>query len=104
MLVSCKLQRATPIHFVKIHSVRGKKDGTALSIRGWQINLLWERSNGRRLIHCRYCVVFRGRMLVRPRLRLAVRGVMGLEYIIGLIVSLFILAYLVYALLWPEKF
>jgi K+-transporting ATPase KdpF subunit len=29
---------------------------------------------------------------------------MGLEYIIGLIVSVGILAYLVYALLWPEKF
>jgi hypothetical protein len=40
MLVSCKLQRATPIHFVKIHSVRGKKDGTALAMRGWQVNLL----------------------------------------------------------------
>jgi K+-transporting ATPase KdpF subunit len=29
---------------------------------------------------------------------------MGLEYIIGLIVSAVILVYLVYALLWPEKF
>ena len=29
---------------------------------------------------------------------------MGLEYIIGLIVSLVILVYLLYALLWPEKF
>jgi K+-transporting ATPase KdpF subunit len=29
---------------------------------------------------------------------------MGLEYIIGFIVSLVILVYLVYALLWPEKF
>jgi K+-transporting ATPase KdpF subunit len=29
---------------------------------------------------------------------------MGLEYIIGLIVSLVVLVYLVYALLWPEKF
>jgi K+-transporting ATPase KdpF subunit len=29
---------------------------------------------------------------------------MGPEYIIGLIVSLVILVYLVYALLWPEKF
>ena len=29
---------------------------------------------------------------------------MGLEYIIGLIVSVVILVYLVYALLWPEKF
>ena len=29
---------------------------------------------------------------------------MGLEYIIGFIVSLVVLVYLVYALLWPEKF
>jgi K+-transporting ATPase KdpF subunit len=29
---------------------------------------------------------------------------MGLEYIIGLAVSVVILVYLVYALLWPEKF
>jgi K+-transporting ATPase KdpF subunit len=29
---------------------------------------------------------------------------MGLEYIIGLIVAFLITAYLVYALLWPEKF
>jgi K+-transporting ATPase KdpF subunit len=29
---------------------------------------------------------------------------MGLDYIVGLIVSLVILAYLVVALLWPEKF
>jgi K+-transporting ATPase KdpF subunit len=29
---------------------------------------------------------------------------MGIEYVIGLIVSVGILAYLVYALLWPEKF
>jgi len=29
---------------------------------------------------------------------------MGAEYLIGLIVSVLILGYLVYALLWPEKF
>ena len=29
---------------------------------------------------------------------------MGLEYIIGLAVAVVILVYLVYALLWPEKF
>ncbi len=29
---------------------------------------------------------------------------MGLEYIIGFIVSILVLVYLVYALLWPEKF
>jgi K+-transporting ATPase KdpF subunit len=29
---------------------------------------------------------------------------MGLEYLIGVIVSVVILVYLVYALLWPEKF
>jgi K+-transporting ATPase KdpF subunit len=29
---------------------------------------------------------------------------MGLEYIVGLIVSFLIMGYLVYALLWPEKF
>jgi K+-transporting ATPase KdpF subunit len=29
---------------------------------------------------------------------------MGLEYLIGLIVSVLILVYLLYALLWPEKF
>jgi K+-transporting ATPase KdpF subunit len=29
---------------------------------------------------------------------------MGLEYVVGLIVSILILGYLVYALLFPEKF
>jgi K+-transporting ATPase KdpF subunit len=29
---------------------------------------------------------------------------MGLEYLIGFIVSIVVLVYLVYALLWPEKF
>ena len=29
---------------------------------------------------------------------------MGLEYLIGLIASVVVLVYLVYALLWPEKF
>ncbi|HEV8720599.1 MAG TPA: K(+)-transporting ATPase subunit F [Candidatus Binatia bacterium] len=29
---------------------------------------------------------------------------MGLEYIIGFIVSLVVSVYLLYALLWPEKF
>lgn len=29
---------------------------------------------------------------------------MPLEYLIGLIVSFIIMGYLVYALLWPEKF
>jgi K+-transporting ATPase KdpF subunit len=31
-------------------------------------------------------------------------GAMGLEYIVGLIVSFLIMGYLIYALLWPEKF
>ena len=29
---------------------------------------------------------------------------MGLEYILGFIVSVAVLVYLLYALLWPEKF
>jgi len=29
---------------------------------------------------------------------------MALEYLIGIIVSVLIIGYLVYALLWPEKF
>jgi K+-transporting ATPase KdpF subunit len=29
---------------------------------------------------------------------------MGLEYILGFIVSMVVLVYLLYALLWPEKF
>jgi len=29
---------------------------------------------------------------------------MGLEYLVGLIVSFLIMGYLIYALLWPEKF
>jgi K+-transporting ATPase KdpF subunit len=29
---------------------------------------------------------------------------MTLEYVIGIIVSLLIMGYLIYALLWPEKF
>jgi K+-transporting ATPase KdpF subunit len=29
---------------------------------------------------------------------------MAFEYLIGLVVSFFIMGYLIYALLWPEKF
>ena len=29
---------------------------------------------------------------------------MGIEYLIGLIVSLAVMVYLLYALLWPERF
>ena len=29
---------------------------------------------------------------------------MGLEYVVGLVVSFFIMGYLLYALLWPENF
>jgi K+-transporting ATPase KdpF subunit len=29
---------------------------------------------------------------------------MELEYLIGVVVSFFIMGYLIYALLWPEKF
>ena len=29
---------------------------------------------------------------------------MGLEYVLGFMVSLVVLVYLLYALLWPEKF
>ena len=29
---------------------------------------------------------------------------MALEYIVGLVVSFIIMGYLIYALLWPEKF
>jgi K+-transporting ATPase KdpF subunit len=29
---------------------------------------------------------------------------MGSEYIVGLVVSFLIMGYLIYALLWPEKF
>ncbi|HEY1233615.1 MAG TPA: K(+)-transporting ATPase subunit F [Candidatus Binatia bacterium] len=29
---------------------------------------------------------------------------MGLEYVVGLVVSFFTMGYLLYALLWPEKF
>jgi K+-transporting ATPase KdpF subunit len=29
---------------------------------------------------------------------------MALEYLIGLVVSFLIMGYLIYALLWPEKF
>ena len=31
-------------------------------------------------------------------------GHMTLEYVIGIIVSFLIMGYLIYALLWPEKF
>ena len=30
--------------------------------------------------------------------------IMALEYVIGIIVSFLIMGYLIYALLWPEKF
>ena len=29
---------------------------------------------------------------------------MGLEYLVGFIVSFVVMGYLIYALLWPEKF
>jgi len=29
---------------------------------------------------------------------------MGLEYLVGLVLSLLLLAYLLFALLWPERF
>ena len=29
---------------------------------------------------------------------------MGLEYLVGIIVSFLIMGYLIYALLWPERF
>ncbi len=29
---------------------------------------------------------------------------MGLEYLLGIIVSFLIMGYLIYALLWPERF
>jgi len=29
---------------------------------------------------------------------------MGLEYLVGLIVSFVVMGYLIYALLWPERF
>jgi K+-transporting ATPase KdpF subunit len=29
---------------------------------------------------------------------------MGLEYIVGIVVALLLLGYLLYALLWPERF
>jgi K+-transporting ATPase KdpF subunit len=29
---------------------------------------------------------------------------MGVEYLVGLIVSFIVMGYLIYALLWPEKF
>jgi K+-transporting ATPase KdpF subunit len=31
-------------------------------------------------------------------------GMMVLEYLVGLVVSVLLLGYLLYALLWPEKF
>jgi len=31
-------------------------------------------------------------------------SIMALEYLIGLVVSFLIMGYLIYALLWPEKF
>ena len=37
-------------------------------------------------------------------LRSSLGGNMGLEYLIGIIVSFFIMGYLIYALLWAEKF
>jgi K+-transporting ATPase KdpF subunit len=31
-------------------------------------------------------------------------AIMQLEYVVGIVVSILILGYLLYALLWPEKF
>jgi K+-transporting ATPase KdpF subunit len=43
-------------------------------------------------------------MVVRHRLRSHLGGFMGLEYLLGVIVSFVIMGYLIVALLYPEKF
>jgi K+-transporting ATPase KdpF subunit len=42
--------------------------------------------------------------VLRHCLRSYLGGLMGLEYLLGVIVSFVIMGYLVYALLYPEKF
>jgi K+-transporting ATPase KdpF subunit len=62
-----------------------------------------ERSNARCHVYRRY-----GHLLSNGCMSLAATGcreeVMTLEYILGAIVSVVIMVYLIYALLWPEKF
>jgi len=49
--------------------------------------------------------LFRPLVVVRQGLRSHLRRkVMGLEYLIGLVVSFVIMGYLFVALLWPERF
>ncbi len=73
---------------------------------GCPISLMSTRGypNGGSSFHCRYSGLFHHLVALCPRLRSSVRVVMGLEYLIGIIVSFLIMGYLIYALLWPEKF
>jgi K+-transporting ATPase KdpF subunit len=43
-------------------------------------------------------------VVVRARLRSPLGDFMAVEYLLGLIISIFVLLYLLYALLWPERF
>jgi K+-transporting ATPase KdpF subunit len=61
-------------------------------------------NNGRRAIRSDYGEFFYCHVAIRARLRPSLGGTMELEYLLGLIVSIFVLIYLLYALLWPEKF
>ena len=56
-------------------------------------------------IHPGHSCLLSNLLVVRQRVRPSVtEGVMTLEYVIGIIVSFLIMGYLIYALLWPEKF
>jgi len=48
--------------------------------------------------------VFRRLLAVRPGLREALGGFVDIEYAVGLVLSVALLAYLAYALLKPERF
>src|SRR5581483_8359603 len=65
-----------------------------------------ERSNGLRYLYFGYRGVLLHRLGLCPGLGSypVSGGAMGLESILGFIVSLAVLGYLLYALLWPEKF
>lgn len=79
--------------------------GIALALSRLQARLTFTGvRNGRRYIHrCLYSI-FCNLVALRYRLRSVIGGFMELEYIVGLIVSFLIMGYLIYALLWPEKF
>ncbi len=62
-------------------------------------------SDGGRHIYRHHSCLLSNLLVLRQRVRPSItEGVMTSEYVIGIVVSFLIMDYLIYALLWPEKF